>query len=185
MKMQVSDLYRELWLLRVKLPASIDDSDDFLSQGGFSLRTFTQGRDESVWLELNSKAFVSHPEQGTWDRLRLEEKMSEPWFNPERFYLCFDSNNSIAGCVWNKTHMVDKQSIGEIFILCVAPDHQRCGLGRALVKKSLSKMIEDNISKAMVYTDATNLRAISLYQSFGFTLSEIEHIYSQVVTEKH
>jgi ribosomal protein S18 acetylase RimI-like enzyme len=37
-------------------------------------------------------------------------------------------------------------------------------------------MITDEITTAMVYTDANNLRAIALYRSLGFQLNSIQHL---------
>lgn len=176
MKRQETQIARELWLLRLKLPPSIKPAAEFFEASGFTLRNFVPGSDEEIWLTLNKSAFSDHPEQGSWDRQLLDQKLSEPWFNASRFFLCFDSANKLSGCVWNKSHMENQQVIGEVFILCVSPEHQRCGLGRALIQTSLSMMIQDQITRAMVYTDATNLRAIALYRSLGFTLSSIEQI---------
>jgi len=175
-KRQETQIARELWLLRLKLPPLMKPATEFFETSGFTLRNFVPGSDEEIWLALNKSAFSDHPEQGSWDRKQLDQKLSEPWFNPSRFFLCFDSANKLAGCVWNKTHDVNEQVIGEVFILSVSPEHQGCGLGRALIQTSLSMMIQDRITRAMVYTDATNLRAIALYQSLGFTLSAIETI---------
>jgi mycothiol synthase len=175
-KRQETQIPRELWLLHLNLPPSIKSATEFFESSGFTLRNFVPGSDEEIWLALNKSAFSDHQEQGGWDRQLLDQKLAEPWFKPSRFFLCFDSANNLAGCVWNKTHIVNKQIIGEVYILCVSPEHQRCGLGRALLQMSLSMMIQDEITRAMVYTDATNLRAIALYQSLGFSLSSTETI---------
>jgi ribosomal protein S18 acetylase RimI-like enzyme len=55
-------------------------------------------------------------------------------------------------------------------------------LGRALAEKSVEMMISDEITTAMVYTDANNLRAIALYCSLGFQLNSIQHLASKKVS---
>ena len=49
------------------------------------MRTFTAGRDEQAWLEINRKAFASHPEQGAWTMADLALREREPWFDPAGF----------------------------------------------------------------------------------------------------
>ena len=168
---------RELWLLKQKVAALKFNRSDFLAENGFHLRRFTLGEDDEVWLSLNAQSFEDHVEQGSWSHQTFLEKINEGWFDPERFLLCFDHESQLAGCVWNKEHApegVDR--IGELFLLCVSPSHQGCGLGRALAEKSIEMMISDETSTAMVYTDANNLRAIALYQSLGFQLRSIQHL---------
>ena len=53
-------------------------------------------------------------------------------------------------------------------MLSVEPEMRRCGLGRALVKKSIDKMAQDGAEEIMLETEITNLAALKLYESFGF-----------------
>ncbi len=168
---------RELWLLKQKSPKLVPGSSNFLSENGFSLRSFILGEDDGIWLSLNAQSFKDHPEQGSWSHQTFLKKINEGWFDPERFLLCFDDEGQLAGCVWNKEHPNEgRNRVGELFLLCVSPSHQGCGLGRALAEKSLEMMISDEIKTAMVYTDAVNLKAIALYSSLGFKLDSIQHL---------
>jgi mycothiol synthase len=174
---------RELWLLKQEVAALKSNSSNFLSENGFHLKPFTIGEDDEIWLSLNAQSFKDHPEQGSWSRQTFLEKINEGWFDPARFLLCFDHESQLAGCVWNKEHAPEGANrVGELFLLCVSPSHQGCGLGRALAEKSVEMMISDEITTAMVYTDANNLRAIALYRSLGFQLNSIQHLASKKVS---
>ena len=35
------------------------------------------------WLELNNFIFAKHPDQGNWVIKDLENRMQEPWFDPQ------------------------------------------------------------------------------------------------------
>ena len=174
---------RELWLLKQEISELAPNSSTFLSENGFQLRSFILGEDDGIWLSLNAQSFKDHPEQGSWSHQTFLKKINEGWFDPERFLLCFDDEGQLAGCVWNKEHPKEgRNRVGELFLLCVSPSHQGCGLGRALAEKSLEMMISYGIKTAMVYTDAVNLKAIALYSSLGFKLDSIQHLENKKVS---
>jgi len=174
---------RELWLLKQEISELALNSSTFLSENGFQLRSFILGEDDGTWLSLNAQSFKDHPEQGSWSYQTFLEKVNEGWFDPERFLLCFDDVGQIAGCVWNKEHPIEgRNRVGELFLLYVSPSHRGCGLGRSLAEKSLEMMITDEISTAIAYTDANNLRAIALYRSLGFQLNSIQHLENKKVS---
>ena len=52
-----------------------------------NVRTFEPGRDEQAWVEVNSAAFASHPEQGRMTVSDLEQREEQPWFDPAGFFL--------------------------------------------------------------------------------------------------
>ena len=57
---------------------------------------------------------------------------------------------------------------GYVAMLSVEPEYRRIGLGRALVKKSIDKMVEAGADEIMLETEITNTVALKLYESFGF-----------------
>ena len=54
-------------------------------------------------------------------------------------------------------------------MLGVAPQLRRSGLGKALTVKSLEYLRDQGLPAAMLYVEAENETAISLYESVGFT----------------
>lgn len=143
-----------------------------------TLRSFELGKDEDEWLALNNRAFTDHPDQGNWKRRDLEIRMKESWFDPKGMILAIE-DGKIKGFCWVKIHggvkahhqdhHHDHDPIGEIYVMGVDPTSKRKGIGRAVTLAGLHFMQDQGIFSAMLYVDASNKSALSLYRSLGFT----------------
>ncbi len=91
---------RSLWTMHRPLA---DPLPDPVVPAGVTLRTFSVGTDEDAWLDLNRKAFASHPEQGAWTAEDLSLREREPWFDPAGFFLA-ERSGKLAGFHWTKVH---------------------------------------------------------------------------------
>jgi mycothiol synthase len=161
---------RALWTMRRSLRSPLDTPH---FPAGVTLRTFTVGADEQAWLEVNRKAFASHPEQGAWtaDDLALRER--ESWFDPAGFFLA-ERAGRLAGFHWTKIHQnrpadSGTGAIGEVYVVGVDPGEQGSGLGRALTLEGLRYLRSRGLPEVMLYVDEANRPAIRLYESLGFT----------------
>ncbi len=94
------DRVRALWQMRRSLRARIGRPE---IAAGITIRAFDVGRDEDQWVEVNSKAFSRHPEQGAWTRADLDLREREPWFDPDGFFLA-ERAGKIVGFHWTKIH---------------------------------------------------------------------------------
>jgi len=184
---------RALWQLRRSLYSPLPAPD---LAAGVEIRTFLPGVDDEAWLELNAKAFAHHPEQGGWTIADLHQRIAEPWFQADGFFLAVrpDEGGRLVGFHWTKVHgEVDHlhdhahdhpqarptphahlhdhghDPIGEVYVVGVDPDEQGHGLGRALTLVGLRHLRAIGLPEAMLYVDAENTPAIRLYTDLGFT----------------
>jgi len=164
---------RELWQMRRSLFAPLPKS---IENPNLTIRPFQVGKDESAWLALNSKVFTDHPEQGRMSLADLKVRMSESWFDPAGFLIATTASGTatetMIGYHWTKIHGGPgghgHSEMGEIYVLGIAPDQRGTGLAKLLSIKGLEYLRGKGLPAAMLYVDANNQAAISLYDSLGF-----------------
>ncbi len=184
---------RVLWQMRRSLRTPLSPP---VLPPGISLRTFSPDLDAQAWLEINSRAFANHPEQGGWLVADLESRMGEPWFSTDGFILAIsDDTGDIAGFHWTKVHGATghavhapkdhapeahaHEALGEVYVVGVDPHWQGTGLGRALTVIGLQHLRDLGLSQAMLYVDATNGPALKLYSSLGFARWDTDVLYQR------
>ncbi|MGX8261495.1 mycothiol synthase [Streptomyces sp. SID8376] len=165
-------LFRELRQMRRPL-ANLDLPDPVVPEG-VTVRTFEPGRDDAAWLALNAAAFAHHPEQGSLTQRDLDARKAEPWFDPAGFFLA-EREGRLVGFHWTKVHA--EEGLGEVYVLGVAPDAQGGGLGKALTTIGLRHLAERGLPTAMLYVDADNKAAVSVYERLGFVTHETDLMY--------
>ncbi|MFI9218311.1 mycothiol synthase [Streptomyces werraensis] len=165
-------LFRELRQMRRPL-ANLDLPDPVLPEG-VTVRTFEPGRDDAAWLALNAAAFAHHPEQGSLTQRDLDDRKAEPWFDPAGFFLA-ERDGRLVGFHWTKVHA--DEGLGEVYVLGVAPGAQGGGLGKALTTIGLRHLADQGLPTAMLYVDADNKAAVSVYERLGFVTYETDLMY--------
>ncbi|GLF99780.1 mycothiol synthase [Streptomyces yaizuensis] len=165
-------LFRELRQLRRPLaPLGIPEP---VLPPGVSVRTFVPGRDDAAWLAVNAAAFAHHPEQGSLAQRDLDDRIAEPWFDPKGFFLA-ERDGEIVGFHWTKTHAAEQ--LGEVYVVGIRPDAQGGGLGKALTAIGLRHLAAEGLPTAMLYVDADNTAAVTVYERLGFTTYEVDLMY--------
>ncbi|MET7293413.1 mycothiol synthase [Streptomyces griseoloalbus] len=165
-------LFRELRQMRRPL-AGLGLPDPVLPEG-VRVRTFVPGRDDAAWLAVNAAAFAHHPEQGSLTQRDLDDRKAEPWFDPEGFFLA-EKDGRIVGFHWTKVHAAE--GLGEVYVLGVSPDAQGGGLGKSLTTIGLRHLADKGLPTAMLYVDADNKAAVSVYERLGFVTHEVDLMY--------
>lgn len=153
---------------------------DVAERSGVLIETFSPAEHTEELLEVNNVAFSAHPEQGRWTEDHIRERMAEPWFNPEGIFLARDSeNNKLLGFHWTKIVEETDGLVGEVYVLAVHPAAQGRGVGRLLTDVGLRYLHGQGVSSVVLYVEADNTPAVSLYESLMFTTAESHVVYSQ------
>lgn len=192
---------RVLWQMRRNLFAAIEAPK---TPEGITIRTFAVGDDDAAWLALNARAFADHPEQGSWGQQDLDNRLREPWFDPEGFFVAERQQHDggaprMVGFHWTKVHgglVVHShddlgrhtheghghEPIGEIYVIAVDPDEVGRGLGRTLALTGLRHLRSKGLAEAMLYVEADNAHAIALYEALGFRHWDTDVMYAAPLT---
>jgi mycothiol synthase len=166
---------REIWLMRTELTKPFTET----VPANFSWHSFEVGKDETAFLAANADSFANHPEQGFWTMADLVERFAEPWFIPADFFLLRDEAGEIAGFVWIKIHIERLVPDAEIYLIGLTQKYQLKGMGKALLAHGLNQIYSKGFNEAIIYVDAPNTAALSLYKKHGF-----KHISTQIVEIK-
>lgn len=165
-------LFRELRQMRRSL-SDLDLPAPVLPEG-VSVRPFVPGQDDAAWLAVNADAFAHHPEQGSLTQRDLDDRKAEPWFDPAGFFLA-EKDGELVGFHWTKVHA--DEGLGEVYVLGVRSGAQGGGLGKALTTIGLDHLAAAGLPTAMLYVDADNKAAVSVYERLGFVTHETDLMY--------
>ena len=165
-------LFRELRQLRRSL--SPMDIPEPVLPAGVTVRSFVPGKDDEAWLAVNSAAFAHHPEQGGLTQRDLDDRKAEPWFDPKGFFLA-ERGGELVGFHWTKVH--DAEQLGEVYVVGIRPEAQGGGLGKALTAIGLRHLAAEGLPTAMLYVDADNTVAVTVYERLGFSTYEVDLMY--------
>jgi mycothiol synthase len=141
---------------------------------GVTIRTFVVGEDEREWLAVNARAFAGHPEQGRIGLDDLTDRMAEPWFDPEGFFVAI-RDSAMIGFHWTKQH---PGGLGEVYVLGVDPEAGGEGLGRALLSIGLEYLRQRGNTEVELYVEADNQPAVALYGGYGFRVVSRDVMYA-------
>ena len=160
---------RTLYQMRRSLPTELPVT--------IQTRSFVPGPDDEAWLGVNNRAFSDHGEQGGWTIETFCQRQKESWFDPDGFRVldtvADDGVARMAGFCWTKVHPSNDngdEAVGEIYVIAVDPDFHGKGFGAQLTLAGLDHLARSGINTAMLYVDADNTPAVTLYQRLGFTI---------------
>lgn len=132
---------------------------------GWQVRDYAPGDDDRAVVRVLATAFAGTPDAG-WDLERLAERRSYDWFDPADLLVAQDRSGRIRAVHWTKRRDGDT---GEVYVLAVAPDTHGSGLGRGMLRAGLHHLVEIGCEDVILWVDASNRRAVALYEAEGFT----------------
>jgi mycothiol synthase len=166
---------RELWVMARPLA----EVPPVTPADGVRIAAFRPGIDDEAWVALNARAFAHHPEQGAMTVQDLRERMAEPWFDPEGFFLAWRGEKP-AGFHWTKVHEHSAYGdgpVGEVYVVGLDPEEQGRGLGRTLTEVGLQYLHDRGLSEVILYVGADNAPAVAVYTKLGFTRRSADIMY--------
>ena len=119
-------------------------------------------------------AYRGIPADGALDRLsvddserRWRERIAKPWghiFVAEQE----DRIVGFAACGSSQDEDIDRERVGEIYVIYVHPEHWRQGVGTALLAKSVDRLRRDGFEEALLWVLRGNQQAMAFYEGAGF-----------------
>jgi len=163
---------RELLQMRVRLAGEVLDR---IQHSATLTNSCDPRTDIDGVIEVNNRAFGDHPEQGGWTREDFDRRMNATWFSPDDLRVVHIDGTVAAFC-WTKRHDQTEHdpALGEIYVIAVDPAHHGKGLGRGVVAAGLAHIRAEISPDAMLYVDAANTSAVSLYTSLGMDIHHRE-----------
>ena len=83
--------------------------------------------------------------------------------------------NGLTGFHWTKRHPGGR---GEVYILATDPRAQGTGLGRRLLAAGLEHLAATGSTTVHLYVEASNARAVELYERAGFAVVHRDVLYA-------
>lgn len=158
---------RDLWVMRRSFDEDATPLPALEVPADVRLHCFGQREgDTTEVLRVNAAAFAHHPEQGQMDLLNLAARMREPWFDPEGLIIATPAQGpGTLGFHWTKRH---SSTLGEVYVVGVAPEAQGRGIGRLVTLAGLHHLVEGGAEEVLLYVEADNAAAIATYTGLGF-----------------
>ena len=98
---------------------------------------------------------------------RWNERIAEPW-GPIFVAEQEDGMVGIVACGSSQDEDVDRERVGEVYVIYVHPEHWRKGVGTALLGKALDRLRKDGFEEAILWVLRGNQQAIAFYEGAGF-----------------
>ena len=160
---------RRLYVLGRALPS--DDPEgtaalERLAAAGTKVRPYLPDQDDAEVVAVLAAAYEG-TDDGGWDLERFRERRGWSWFRPQDLLVAADADGTLAGLHWLKRRGAGS---GEVYNLAVHPRAQGRGVGPALLHAGLAHLTESGCHEVVLWVDAANERAVSLYQRHGFAI---------------
>ncbi|ASK65351.1 mycothiol synthase [Brachybacterium avium] len=138
---------------------------------GLRLGSFEAERDAERWVEVNARAFADHPEQGSLTREDLDQRLAQPWFDPEDMLVAL-RDEELVSFVWIKRERpgaTDQDA--EIYAVATDPSVQGHRVAGLMMATALERLRSAGVPGVELYVEADNAPALRLYETWGFAVA--------------
>ena len=135
---------------------------------GYGFRYFIAGADESYYMKIRNEAFANlEGSKVPMDMTMVKELVNEP-YQLEDGIIFLTYGQQPVGFV----RMIEEDDptgkYGFVAPLCIVPEHQGKGLGKALLLKGIEQSVKMGYPNTMLSVNGENENAIRLYTKVGF-----------------
>ena len=136
---------------------------------GYTIRHFVTGQDEMNSVELENASFRNEWEYAPVQAGEIEGFVRSPSFRPEGVVYAVSQGTVVGECwAWIDNSATAASCHGDIWCLCVHPEHRSRGLGRALLLCGVEWLQKQGVGCISLGVDGANDGAKRLYESVGF-----------------
>lgn len=98
---------------------------------------------------------------------RWRERIARPWGH---IFVAEQAEHIVgfAACGNSQDEDIDRQEVGEIYVIYVHPDQWRQGVGAMLLGEAIGCLREDRFQQVILWVLSGNKRAIRFYEALGF-----------------
>lgn len=122
--------------------------------------------------EVDAEVFSSLGDYYGCLRLMREISQRDEFLGPATWLIVYRGDDGLPCDCGTIQGLSQSEQLGSIQNLGVVPEHRGCGLGRALMLKSLEGFVLARQSRAVLEVTASNLAAVRLYRSIGFRITK-------------
>lgn len=151
-----------------RMVRQLDDVADVdIAPAGFDLRSLDVDLDAAALHELDAASFAANPDYEPESFAAFcEEHLHAHDLAPELSCVARHGDNA-AGFLLARRW--DHEAAGYVDILAVHPDHQRRGLGTALLRTAFTRFAAAGLREAQLGVASDNPRALRLYERAGMS----------------
>jgi mycothiol synthase len=149
---------------------------------GYEVRTFIVGLDEATSRGLENESFRDEWEYVPIPEGELEGVARSPSFRADGVIYALHDGQAVGECwSWIDDQAIAKTGVkqGDIWCLCVHPQHRRRGLGRTLLLAGVQWLRRQGMASAALYLDGANDCARHLYEAAGFVAARTDLWYRE------
>lgn len=149
---------------------------------GYGHRTFFVGRDERTSVRIENESFGDEWEFTPVELGEIEGLVRSPSFRADGVIYALKDGQVVGECwCWVNDEAIAQtgEKQGDVWCLCVHPEHRGRGLGRALLLAGAQWLRRQGMASAGLWVDGANDRARYLYESAGFVVMRTDIWYRE------